>query len=152
MEALHGGGGRGCGGGRVRGGGVGGGGRGCAGEAAGEGAGQGWGGAGVRVLEGLAHRGADHYARAMDPARAEPRYVPPVAVASAGMGAEVGKGEWPRKVEGWIGEKDGVLVPDVPVVSAAPVPSSVIASGGGESVVGDGRKRGGWKSWIWKGE
>lgn len=104
------------------------------------------------MLESLAERGGEHYARAMDPARAEPRYVPPVgALGAVAGGEEMVRGE---EVSGemLLREKEEMLVPDMPVVSAAPVPSSVVAWSGEEKTMGKDRKHGGWKSWIWKGE
>lgn len=81
-------------------------------------------------------RHGEHYARAMDPVRAEPRYRPPVGPGSVAVAA----------VEE--GRVDGEDIP-VAVISAAPVPGDV-----GSAVVVEGRPGGergrGWRRWFWK--
>ena len=96
----------------------------------------------ARWWAALRDRYAGHYARATDPARVEPRYMPPVPVRTAPVAAP---GEHAPVLALGAVEGGAVAVP-VAVVSAAPVPGLV--DGG---VVEEAKERGkAWKGWFWK--
>jgi len=94
----------------------------------------------------LRDRYGDHYARATDPARVEPRYTVPLPAAGtmAMEAAALGEGvSGPALAH--VVEADAVAAP-VAVLSAAPVPGLV--EGG---VAADAKaRRAAWKGWFWK--
>jgi len=99
----------------------------------------------ARWWAALRDRYADHYARATDPARVEPRYAPPVPVAARTATVVPREGDAPAlRLEAV--EEGAVAVP-VAVVSAAPVPGLVDGGGVGGGEMERGKA---WKGWFWR--